>query len=474
MAPTPVFLGVALALANPAAARLVDALAAPDPAAREAAQLGLAKLGPAAAPILTKALADPRPEVRGRAEVLLAGARLRAASLPYLAPGRVAFACVDRPLNEALADLAARTGLKLRLADGFPDPQKPVTLSVGPLPPWEAVEAFRAAAGLAEQFDSQLPALMLAPGQRIQFAQLWNGARPAPNLPASPPAAAPPADPSAVAFGPGPGKPLPADRAGAVRVRALPPGDSAHATDRDAGVVSLALDLAAPDSLGLGPDARVTLTRAIDNRGRPVTQAFPPAPADETDDDGVQRVFFFNGGVGRMQLDLGGAKPANPRVRTLDLLAGGATRLVRLEGVVVATVRVADRRTLTIPDLLADANNTLPDGSVVRLNFEQSPTAVSLTLFWSNVKLLQSANGMFLPMDASEALKSRFRFWAANGQELLSYKFTRTEWVQSNGVCSGTIAIEFPPAKPPHSLTVTGTREVVVELPFALTDVPLP
>lgn len=469
-------LGLALAGAGPADPKaLVEALVAPSFAARQAASAGLARLDRAATPALTAALADPRPEVRARAAALLVALKLRGDSAGYRAPRSVACDYSEVPLVEALADLGRRAGVKLRLTDDFPDPRRPVTAHLSARPAWEAVEAFRAAAGLGEQSPTPAP-------DPSRIVSNWAGGPVA----VQPTPARPAAEWDAIAFGPAPTPSGAADRSGVLRVRALPPGDPAHKIDRDAGTVTLALDVAFPIRMGAVDDIRVVLTRATDSRGRPVPQAFPPAPdAEGDDDDGVLRVLRVGNAGGwngnfRFAGAVDGSTRPNPRSHALELLAGNATRLSRLEGVVAATVIGPDRVVLAVPDLAVAVGKTLhaDDGSAVEiLAVDPAPGGAMVRLRWvGNQAALVPfraafPGGVLVPFDLADNLGTRLRFRTATGQPVPVPTFSQVESVAGS---EGTITLTFGPGAPPASLSVTGSCPVAVELPFVLTDVVLP
>jgi hypothetical protein len=115
---------VGVALASPQdgdrARGLVESLADPGIEAREAAMESLVKLGDEAIPWLRKAAQSDDPERRCRAEYALQeiGRRARLKTVFREIPP-FDLACKDAPLEEALRELAARTGLKVLQDETF-------------------------------------------------------------------------------------------------------------------------------------------------------------------------------------------------------------------------------------------------------------------------------------------------------------------------------------------------------------------
>ena len=90
-------------------AALVTRLGAPKYVDRETAGEELVKLGRAAVPALLKACQSSDPEVRLRAEIVIA--RIEAGEL--LAATRIRLDLRDRPLTEAAAEIAKASGTRL-------------------------------------------------------------------------------------------------------------------------------------------------------------------------------------------------------------------------------------------------------------------------------------------------------------------------------------------------------------------------
>jgi hypothetical protein len=134
--------------ATPVAA-LVERLGAADFAEREAAQAALLERGPAESVLkaLEAAAASPDAEVRRRAAAVR-GELDRYAEGAKLLTARTATLKFDAvPLDKAVVTLRKLTGANLLLAAGqVATPGRPVTVTTGELPAWEAVEAFRKAA----------------------------------------------------------------------------------------------------------------------------------------------------------------------------------------------------------------------------------------------------------------------------------------------------------------------------------------
>jgi hypothetical protein len=133
------------------AARLVRQLGSRKYAEREAAARQLEALGEPALPALRRAVSEAELEVRRRAEVLVARIEQRAEATRLLAGKRVRLVYKDRPLAEAVEDLAARTGFAVHLdveAAGLDG--RRLTLDTGETTLWDALQQFCRKAGLSE------------------------------------------------------------------------------------------------------------------------------------------------------------------------------------------------------------------------------------------------------------------------------------------------------------------------------------
>lgn len=119
---------------------------------REAATQALDALGPAALELLRKALASSDAEVRRRAEKLVRTIEGRLESARALEPTRLRLVYREKPVADALEDLARRTGLRIQLdGDSKKLPGRKVTLDTGETTLWEALAEFCRKAGLSER-----------------------------------------------------------------------------------------------------------------------------------------------------------------------------------------------------------------------------------------------------------------------------------------------------------------------------------
>lgn len=119
--------------------RLVSQLGAPRFIDREQAARDLVALGSPALPALRRARQSPDPEIRDRALPLIQ----RIYFAQAIAPTRVALDFRDRPLQEVLRALEARSGIPIWLDPraGKAVAARPITLeSAHPLPFWEAID----------------------------------------------------------------------------------------------------------------------------------------------------------------------------------------------------------------------------------------------------------------------------------------------------------------------------------------------
>src|SRR5262249_38501900 len=137
---------------------LVAGLGSDEFSERESAARRLERMGTTALPALRNACKSSDPEVRRRAASLVERIERTAESARLLTVAPVTFNYVNVPLGTAAPDSRSLTRIPIALdPDGVANPSRPITVTSGPLPPWQALEVFCKAAGLKESFQSELP-----------------------------------------------------------------------------------------------------------------------------------------------------------------------------------------------------------------------------------------------------------------------------------------------------------------------------
>ena len=478
---------------------LIDRLGHAAYVEREAAQVALSAAGPWALPALIHAAESHTDgEVRGRAAACAARVRDRADQAPLLAPTTITLHFVATPLAMAVAEVRAKTGLNLTLDPTHPTPTRPITFSTGPLPAWEAAEAFRVAAGLTERDVAELtdgppgPASSNALNQRIAGGAM----RVQSHYPADAPPAARTASQVPVVWADGADlHSLPADRTGAIRVRALPADFPAHKVLRGSGQILLALDVTPPAGLAWATGATVRIRHALDDTGRPVTIARTAAASPVETAGGLNAnvflapggVVMFNGGINPMWIDGSPApaagRQANPRLVLVPLRTDDRAikTLTVMTGTVVGTVMTPNVPVVTIPDLataVGQPTATANGGALTVVGFHTSAGVTTVTLAWEGVV-------RFGPQGADEVFRDPLgtdgsvRFRDAAGSPVAAptrSSGSSTSINIGNGIMmlSNRFEYMFPAGVAPAAVTLMGTRPVLVEVPFTLRGVPLP
>jgi hypothetical protein len=489
-----------LALAVPAAAgepsastpsQLVQQLGSDDYREREAAVAALTRAGPGATAALREAAKSDDPEVRQRAAAILLKLQRAETSRERLAAKTVRLDYKDVPLGTAFADLRKRTGLNLALDPArLGDPLRKVTCSTGEVTVWEALDAFCAAAGLREEFRDELE-----PPKRPHPLGGGYGGYVVP----------PPVGIDAVPVTLIAGKPLRVvgDRRTAVRVLVLPPSFPGHRVTLGTGETTLCLDITPAPGLNWQEVSAVKISRVIDDEGRSGRAANPKAssPAVEYMDwagpvGGRVIVFGGPGMGGQFGGQLGGqfggltqprALP-NPRVHPvpLKLATPHARSLRRLEGSVFGEITLPNQTLITVSEPEKNLGVAF-DGpgdvrlTVVSLNKTEAGAKAQLLLEYPSAWTVSARRGLnpgglwpeypnvghqlpvVLALDAAGKPMTvtdagTYPATSADGQTT-TYRY---EWIFAKG--AGT----------PAKFVVVGPRPLVVEVPFALENVPLP
>lgn len=135
----------------PSMERLIEQLGAEEYTARDAADKALLALGSKALPALRKAKAHEDPEVRRRVGELL----LTLERADLLAPKRVTLRLTNRPLRQAVTELAKQTGYKVELwpdaASNGEREKLPYSFQLDDVPFWTALDKVCAAGSLVLQ-----------------------------------------------------------------------------------------------------------------------------------------------------------------------------------------------------------------------------------------------------------------------------------------------------------------------------------
>ncbi len=469
-------------------ARLVGQLGDPRYALREQAERALRDAGvPALAALRRAAEASPDCEVRRRAGRLVREVGQRAESARLLAPAPLRLVYKDTPVPEALADITRRTGVPFRLEGSREPPAgRRVTLDTGETTFWEALERFCAKAGLVEVEPAWAPRPReFSSGSVVIIRGRARGFAPTPSDILRP---GDEALPPAVVLADGKPSALPTHHAGAVRVRALPPDAGAKGEEKKPGEILFALDAKAGPHLVWGRTLAVRVRHAVDDQGQRLRQLSGPLEEEARAETGGTRVF-----INQVPLGLRSNEPeagqAHVPVR-LEAAARPSKTLRELSGTIVALVRTGPETLAVVDGVLKSEGRTVAiaqggfvkvlevaradDGRYrLRLQVEAPPTQVDDGTAL-DAGLTAIVDGQRVGPREEPLSARNFALLDARGRPLEAVRAVDT------GVRAGTareLELVYEPATGqalPARFVYSGRRGAVVEVPFTLTNVPLP
>ena len=446
---------------------------------REAAAKALEALGDAAAPALQAAAKSDDLTVRRTATSLLSKLDRAAESAKRLAPKTTSLSLKNVPLGSAVNTLKARTGLNLVLdPTRVADPMRPVTCEVGERPVWEVVEEFCKAAGVREVFSADLEVPKPSSAGKPRYY--------------SPPPAPPLADAVPVTLADGAAAPLPGSRATAVRVVALPASYPGNRVILGAGETTINFDVTPAPGLGWNEVVGVRVKRVVDDAGRVGCAATPrdSSPSGDTDPFGGGMVFMGGARVA-MRWDFDGnpiAPTSHPNPRAvpvpLKLATPDAKSLKLLEGVVVGEVTVANQQLISVDVASKQTGTPLTGPGGLKLTVhEVRPAANGATIVRVSLEspsaFAQRRRGFGMNLGWQEPIRptqgNHIRSYDAAGALLTPISSGGTE-VNDDGMSQTvTYNLTFRADKgAPAKLVVVGPKQVPVEVPFRMENVPLP
>jgi hypothetical protein len=474
---------------------------------REDACAALDAIGQPALAALKRAAHDRDPEVRRRAETLASAIYKRVETAQLLEPKRVRLSLREVGVQEAVSRIARQSGYSIELVDspqslsGLPGPRsssstdleeptlgelfRPViTLDTGETSFWQAFDQLCAKCSLVEKNN----AVVGQPGTAVWNAQAVAGQRimaPIPGMPSvgySGKLLVEPGDPAT----------LPTCYAGSIRVRARPTPPIAGQSARRRGDAAVTLELSPEPKLAWQGVVDFQIEKAIDERDRPVTPAA----------SGRDHVTELLGGVqanGAILWDVDG------RARGLDIrsipirfqTSGRRIKMLKeLAGTVSAHVLTPPQTLITVDGIAHAGGETFhgPNGeSLTVMNVDQTPKGevkIKLRLEGAPARwngngigvrpnIIVRRNGMVwrgaVSGDNPISGDNAFRLYDSDGQSIRQ-KGRGVEMVAvGNGITEELTLIYEPEGKAKaDKLVYSGRRSVVVDIPFALKNVPLP
>jgi hypothetical protein len=472
-------------------ARLVAQLGSDRFDEREEATRLLDVIGPPALPALQKAAQSNDAEVRRRARLLVRRLQKRQDTAQILAPQRVRLVFQDTLLLHAVSEFAKKTGFDLRLdPQGANYAERSITLDTGEVTFWEAYDRFCQEAGLVDRVVVPTPERSNRGNGAVNQIIIVNGQMIVPNQDGH---NDPEVHEGRLILRNGKPAALPTCYAGALRIRALPPGTALPDEKKVEGQVLLGLEVTAEPKMRWQKVVGVRVSRAADDEGQNLTQVVPlpkPAPAANGRVTGGG-VIIVNGQVISPEDNTPQGDPRQVPVR-LRQGAKPAKTLRELSGTIAAQVQTAPRPLITVGSILKAAGEsaTGPEGCALkvlevnreekgeirlRLAVEPPPHEIGdgTNGVWTGGGVV-IVNGRVLGGTEPEARGTSFALLDDKGRP---FKLLRGENEQARPGAPREYRLTFAVEEgrdEPARLVYVAPLSTVLDVPFTLKNVPLP
>jgi hypothetical protein len=470
--------------------RLIAQLGSPKYAEREQAGQELDAIGPPALDALRRACRSDDAEVRRRAGALVRRIEKRVSTAQLLAPHRLQLTYQDTPVEEAVADLAKKTGFLIKLEGNRAAlADRRVTLDTGETTSWEALDQFCRKAGLVETAPAS-PAEKPRPRNGVVSGSVIviGGNRPVVpkdvmNLDSDD-------RPAVLALTAGSPRAVPTHYAGALRLQAIAPGKELSDQKKGPGEALLALEVAAEPTLRWDQVIGLRIDRAVDDQGQllpqlPTSFTKPAAPAPRN-----TGTITVNGVT--LSPDSPAAEGYKQAPVRLKRGEKPAQSLKELSGTLTGLVRSPVEPLVTVEDVLRSAGKTFPGaraGAVKMLSVKQEDSGRVHLVFQVETpprkiddasappapNMTVMINGRLIGQPDEEPLgAANFALLDAQGRPFKAVKATNTG--RQSGAAQELEFLYEPTAGQgePSQFIYRGRWAAIVEVPFRFRDVPLP
>jgi hypothetical protein len=473
----------------PAVPGLIAQLGSPRFKEREAATQALDRLGPAALESLRRAAQQPDPEIRHRAEALVQEIELRMETAEALIPKQVHLVYDAMPIDEAIEDFARKTGFPIQ-RDAHRGPYgRTVTLDTGATTFWRAFDAFCQKAGVREGQAAVNPSAVAE-----QTVRIWN----ANGMPMQAVMVARggvttgevSADGRLMLVDARPPE-APTYYAGSVRIRALPRKDSSWANMTQSNERSFVLEVTPQPKMAWQGLQHVRIDRAVDDRGRVLAQADSRTGATPPEQVVLGNRVVIVEGTHRVQIS-----DLRQRLVSLAYEGDSPALLKEVHGTVTARVRTPLRVLASVDNILNASGRTVqgPNGDQFKIVSAKRLATGEVSLHLQVVELPQ-VGGAWV---ARAAMVRRRQLRVMNAMPSVNFireamlggdlNFTLLDAhgnrysLESTGSHDpvntpwGEAELLFRPKDgqgEASRLTYWGRRDIIIEIPFTLKDVPL-
>ncbi|HEV3260092.1 MAG TPA: HEAT repeat domain-containing protein [Gemmataceae bacterium] len=442
---------------------------------RQAATRELDALGAAALDSLRTAAADPDAEVRRRATALADRIEKRIETAQILTPTRFRFVCKDKPVVDAVAEFSRRTGFAVQI-----DPagrtvlgSRRVTVDTGSTTFWDAFEKFCAKAGLVEAAPKTKPQPMNPYGNGMFVTSYYN------------PYGRTVSGPMMLEAG----KPehIPTCLAGAVRVKVLSTRIPLLGHARDEGETLFGLEVDHEPQMQWQGVVGMRILKAIDDHGINLPQ--PNLYVGESASNPYEAMGMV---VWSMDGSYSQPQPKDPRQVPVHLRLPRyrSKKLRQLSGVVSAQVVSPPMPLITVHDVLRAAGRTIngPDGHLIKVIDAKRQLNGQVRIqvridtrrpnFGGGPAMMVMGGGMMaMESSPSSAGPGNLALKDAQGRSFPLVKVEKQNWLPSpSGTSQESTLVYQAPRNQAEALKLvyTGTRSLVIDVPFTLKDVALP
>jgi hypothetical protein len=443
---------------------------------REAASEALEMVGAPAVEALRRATTSEDQEIRRRAVDLVQKIEKRMEAANLLAGRRFHLVYKDVSIPAAVADFVKQTGSPLQLDPGTAArlSGRKITLDSGEVAYWGALDQLCQKAGLVESIPVPVPQPVIERTADAVMVVNINGTL-ANHTTVQRPAALVEGRPRA----------LPSCDVGAVRIRLLPLTTPLLGHSKNEGEILFGLDVTAEPQVQWQGVIGMRILKAIDDKGLGLTQ--PNLYIGEA--------VVPDGALNALVLDsstrFAGAVARDPRQVPVHLkLAKTPSKMLReLTGIVAAQVQTPPRPLIVVDNILKAAGKTTKSShgdSLQVLEVEQQANGQrrlhiqlesSADAFAVGNRLAMIGGGVLIGEPPLQAGPGNLSLQDATGQPFQLAKVLNDSIAANGNRFIQNLTLTYQPQKGQGEaarLVFTGTRAVIIEVPFTLRDVPLP